>query len=205
MIRKLYANLFLYREKLLMKVLNGGSDDFYQSLKELGIKGSRDSDERFEKYDLKKYLKKDFEVLDIGCNKGFFSIITSRFVKRVTGIDNKTINIKIGKIALKKLNISNVKLMRYDFKKFKTNKKYDVIYSFAIHHWVGMSFDAYIKKLDFMLKDKGLIVFESHDLTSLDLYLEPKLSIFKELGFKEVFKTQDYENGKRVTIIFEKK
>ncbi|MFT4244839.1 MAG: hypothetical protein ACMXYB_05290 [Candidatus Woesearchaeota archaeon] len=56
-----------------------------------------------------------------------------------------------------------------------------------------------------MLKDKGFIVFESHDLTSLDLYLEPKLGIFKELGFKEVFKTQDYENGKRVTIIFEKK
>ena len=204
MIRKIYRNLFLQREKFIMKILNGGSNDFYQSLKELNIKGLRNTDERFEKYKLKNILKEDFEVLDIGCNKGFFSIVTSRFVKNVTGVDNKFINIQIGKQAMKKLNIENVKLIKKDFKKFKTSKKFDLIYSFAIHHWVGLSFENYIKKINTFLKKDGIIVFESHDLDTLDLYLEPKLKIFKELGFKEIFKTKEYENGKRVTIIFKK-
>lgn len=204
MIGKIYNALFVNRTKTMMKLLNLNIK-FYQSLEELGLKGKRNTIKRFEKYDMKKILKPNHAVLDIGCNTGFFSMSVARYVKEVDAIDNKKINIIQGRLAKKQLNIKNLNLIRGRFETYKTTKKYDVILSFAVHHWVKMSLDDYIKKIKGLLKQKGILVFESHNLSNMDLHFDRKIEIIKEQGFKVIKKIPMKEDGNRICIILEKK
>lgn len=63
-----------------------------------------------------------------------------------------------------------------------------MILSFAVHHWVKMSLDEYAAKIHQMLNKKGHVIFESHNLATLDAHFERKLEIIQEQGFKVVKK-----------------
>ena len=119
-------------------------DGFYQGLDEIKIKGSRSSEKRFEEYNIEKYLSKDKAILDIGSNCGFFSIFISRFVKNVVGVE---------------------------INPFQTNKKFDIICSFAndstIDDNTKFSFKEYIKKIKSLLTSDGLLIFESQAIDSM--------------------------------------
>ena len=128
---------------------------FYQSLDELGISGTRDTSKRFSKYGLKSILKDEHSVLDIGCNTGFFSIMTSGFVKSVDAFDNKFGNVLTGQIAMFSLGVKNVRLFRSSIEEFSTSNVYNIVYSFAVHHWISLSFKEYAQKLSGLDKPGG--------------------------------------------------
>jgi len=178
---------------------------FYQSLEELGLTGYRNTLERFEKYGLKSLLKPDYQVLDIGCNTGFFSITVSHYVKHVDALDNKKLNILQGRIARKRLNIKNIRFFHTGYEKFRSNKKYDVVLSFAVHHWVGLSLHDYAKKIHSMMKKGGILYFESHDLSSLDSHFDRKLDIVKSAGFSVVRTIDMKDDGNRVCAVLKRK
>ena len=59
---------------------------FYQGFDEIQIDGCRPTEKRFKRYNIEKYLSNDNSALDIGCNCGFLTIFTSRYLSLV--IDN---------------------------------------------------------------------------------------------------------------------
>ena len=174
---------------------------FYQSSEELGISGSRDTVARFERYGLVDVLEEDMVVLDIGCNIGFFSMYTSRFVKHVDAFDNKWGNVFSGWIARRALGLKNVRLFRSSVERFVASRQYDVVFSFAIHHWISLSFREYAQRLVSFVKPGGYLVFESHDLAKLDEDFSEKVALLEELGFVVVKRVDMRADGNRECVI----
>ena len=146
-------------------------DGFYQGLDEIEIKGSRSSEKRFEEYNIEKYLSKDKAILDIGSNCGFFSIFISRFVKNVVGVEINPYLVSIANDTQNYLNITNAAFLSSSFEEFQTNKKFDIICSFAndstIDDNTKFSFKEYIKKIKSLLTSDGLLIFESQAIDSM--------------------------------------
>ena len=146
-------------------------DGFYQGLDEIKIKGSRSSEKRFEEYNIEKYLSKDKAILDIGSNCGFFSIFISRFVKNVVGVEINPYLVSIAKDTQRYLNITNATFLHSSFEEFETDKKFNIIFSFAndstIDDNTKFSFKEYIKKIKSLLTSDGLLIFESQAIDSM--------------------------------------
>ena len=146
-------------------------DGFYQGLDEIKIKGSRSSEKRFEEYNIEKYLSKDKAILDIGSNCGFFSIFISRFVKNVVGVEINPYLVSIANDTQNYLNITNAAFLSSSFEEFQTNKKFDIICSFATDSTIDdntkFSFKEYIKKIKSLLTSDGLLIFESQAIDSM--------------------------------------
>ena len=146
-------------------------DGFYQGLDEIEIKGSRSSEKRFEEYNIEKYLSKDKAILDIGSNCGFFSIFISSFVKNVVGVEINPYLVSIANDTQNYLNITNAAFLSSSFEEFQTNKKFDIICSFAndstIDDNTKFSFKEYIKKIKSLLTSDGLLIFESQAIDSM--------------------------------------
>ncbi|MFC1807294.1 class I SAM-dependent methyltransferase [Candidatus Omnitrophota bacterium] len=141
-----------------------GGDFFYQSYPPLKLRGERPTDIRFKTYKLGDHLDKSKVVLDVGGNTGFFSAYISGFVKNVDIIELNNQLVRVGEKLFEKEHISNVKYVGSDFKNFSANYKYDIILSFAVHRWVGISFNDYILKIKSFLKPDGLLLIESQDV-----------------------------------------
>lgn len=144
-----------------------GGAEFYQSLEEIGIRGIRPTRYRILRYGLNDILKKDFEILDIGCNSGFFDISVSNQVSSITGVEYDDSLVFIAECVRKYMKIENCFFVNADFNDWykEQKQKFDVIFSFAIHHWLNVEPDIYADRLDSLLKSKGFICIESHDLT----------------------------------------
>ena len=157
----------------------------YQTHPDVNLIGKRSTIVRYKAYGLEKYLRKDSEVLDVGANVCLFSIYVSDKVKSVDSVEYDAVKTKIGNIAKRMMKVDNVSIYNEDIKKFKSDKKYDVVFSFAIHMWVGCSLDEYIKILSNFLKPNGVILIESHSLRSsgdkLDTFLKENYKKYKVL------------------------
>lgn len=141
-----------------------GRGGFYQSLESIHIIGQRPTEERFKKYTLKKYLKKDQRVLDIGSNCGFFSLYTSQFVGSVDSIEIEKSFVEIASKVKRFLGAENCNFFRVGFKEFRPEHKYDVVLSLAIHLWVDMDLKCYLNKIDQILNKNGILLLESHNI-----------------------------------------
>jgi SAM-dependent methyltransferase len=141
-----------------------GVHQFYQSYPALGINGARGTLNRQRAYGLNEVLTPDMEVLDIGSNVGFFSIALADRVKHVDLLEFEPELTEIATLVAEKEGKDNVTCICGDFKEFAPDKKYDVIFSFAIHWWVGLSRPDYLQKIASHLKEDGLILIESHTL-----------------------------------------
>jgi len=150
------------RKEFLKEVEQFGTDNFYQNYPPLKISGKRDSLCRYKVYGLEKRLKKTWSILDIGGNIGFFSAFLSKFVKQVDIIEQNNKLTDIGKKLLEYENITNVNVKNLDFKSYDSKKKYDLIMSLAIHRWVGLELQEYLRKIHLLLKKGGLLLIESH-------------------------------------------
>jgi 2-polyprenyl-3-methyl-5-hydroxy-6-metoxy-1,4-benzoquinol methylase len=150
------------RNEFLKEVEQFGVDDFYQNYPPLKISGRRNTLSRFKIYEMQKRLGKDLEVLDIGGNIGFFSLYLSRFVKSIDLVEQNKNLTDIGKKLAEYEKITNVNIINLDFKKYSPDKKYDMIMSLAVHGWVDMDFEEYLKKIKSLLKDGGTVLMESH-------------------------------------------
>ncbi len=148
---------------------------FYQGFDEIQIDGCRPTEKRFKRYNIEKYLLNDNSALDIGCNCGFLTIFTSRYLSHIDGVELNSYLVKIGNDTKDYLKINNVNFHTSSFEDYKTEKKYDIIFSLANDETIDgntkFTFCEYLQKILDLLKEDGLLMFET---VSPDTY-EPKL------------------------------
>ena len=146
-------------------------DGFYQGLDEINIKGSRSSEKRFKEYNITKYLSKNNVTLDIGSNCGFFSIFVSKYFKHITGVEINPYLVAIANDTKQYLGIANTMFISSTFEDFKTNNKFDIIFSLANDSTIDgntkFNFKEYINKIKKLLKDDGILIFESQAVDSM--------------------------------------
>ena len=146
-------------------------DGFYQGLDKINIKGSRSTEKRFNEYNIGSLFSKNKNVLDIGRNCGFVSLYTSEFVKNVIGVEINPFLVKISNETKVFLEIKNVKFICSAFEEYKTEEKFDIVYSFANDSTIDgnttLNFDEYIDKIKKLLKDDGILIFEGQAIDSM--------------------------------------
>ena len=173
--QKKHWNSFIYAKK----------DLFYQGFDKINLKGCRSTEKRFEQYSIESYLNKTQNALDIGCNCGFFTLLISKYVNCITGVEINPYLINIAKDTQDFLKITNTEFHVSSFENFITEKKFDVVFSLANDETVDgntkFTFNEYIKKIMNISNPKSLLIFET---MSQDTYFperfEPKLSFLKE-------------------------
>lgn len=168
------------REELLnriQKIYNEENQDFgygkfYQSLPELDIEGMRPTETRISKYEFSRFLNNKQDVLDLGCNCGFLDISVADHVKTVTGVEYNNTLVRIADEVAKYLNKQNVTFINDDYNNWRKHntKQYDVVFSFAVHHWFGVTPYGYAKDLSKIIKTGGILYFESQDVTGDKIY-----------------------------------
>ena len=210
-LRKCGIKNLIIREKLL-KILNTkkqtfGRGKFYQSLPQLNIIGQRPTEKRFKIYELENILNKDQEVLDIGCNVGFFDIFISKHIKHIDGIDINKKLIYIGNIVKNYLKINNISFYHCSFEDFKLDKKYNIIFLFAIYHWTSYSFTEFLFKVKKLLKPNGYIIIESHNIHTIDKKFDERISYMEKMSLKKLWdgKIKDDGNIERRYAILQSK
>ncbi len=158
---------------------------FYQGFDEIKIDGCRSTEKRFEEYNIEKYMSKQKSALDIGCNCGFFSLFVSKFLGHVTGIDINQYLVSIANDTKEFLKINNVNFVSSKFEKFQTDKKFDIIFSFAndstIDNNTEFNFEEYLQKILNLLKNDGLLIFENQAIdVIIPQNFAPKMKILEK-------------------------
>lgn len=203
-------------EKLVervLKELTNGRPDFgdgipYQSLELIGLEGQRPTLYRILKYHLREICVAEKTVLDIGCNTGFIDMTISPYVKSVTGVEYDNVLANIANEVKQYLEIENCSFINGSFQKWiaeNRNEKYDIIFSFAVHHWIGLEAKKYVESLNELLNIDGYICFESHIITDDDGYFEC-IKCFEEKGYTIIRRENIMDDGihKREFIIMKK-
>jgi 2-polyprenyl-3-methyl-5-hydroxy-6-metoxy-1,4-benzoquinol methylase len=186
------------RNRFLSEVEQFGTNDFYQNYPPLKISGKRNTLCRYAIYGMEKRLSRDFKVLDIGGNIGFFSLYLSKYVKSIDIVEQNSNLTDIGKRLAEYEKIKNVNIFNQDFKEFQKEEKYDFVMSLAIHKWVGMEFEDYLSKVHSHLKVSGLLLVESHIIYGNDGdYILPKLEKMKEFDIVQKGEIDDHDGKYR--------
>ena len=186
-----------------------GGEKFYQSFKELGIEGMRSTGERISLYHIKDFINPGDEVLDIGCNCGFFAMQVAPYVKKVVGYEIEPKFVNIANKVSKFLNIENVEFRCENFLERKEQETYNIVFSFAIHNWImklGFSEEEFIEMIYNLLKKDGYLFFDSHALqfTGFNKQYRKLSSMFVNKGMK-VCLHQNYQcDFEREIIVFQK-
>ena len=186
-IKKLHSRLDIFVKEQNEKwksFVYAKENGFYQGFDEIGIKGCRSTEKRFKNYDIEEYLSKKSRALDIGCNCGFFTIFTSRFVKDITGVEINPYLLKIANETKEFLDIENTRFIESSFEKFECEEKFDIIFSLANDETIDgntkFTFSEYILKIHKLLTDKGVLIFETMAQDTFEPRLfSPKLEILK--------------------------
>lgn len=155
---------YTLRKKLLAGNEIFWDNNFYQSYPPLSFHWERDSLLRVKNFKLEKYLHPNHILLDIGGNLWFFSLYISHMVQHIDVIEYSQTLVEIWNILKEHEKIKNVSINQWDFTDFESQKKYDIILSFAVHKWINMSFEDYITKLLSLLQSDGIIFLESQNL-----------------------------------------
>ena len=158
---------------------------FYQGFDKIGIQGCRPTEKRFLRYKIEKYLSKDKIALDIGSNCGFLTIHLSTFLKYVDGVELNPYLTSIGNDTKKFLDEKNVDFHTTRFEDYQTEKKYDIIFSFANDDTIDgntqFTFDEYVNKIQKLLQPRGLLMWETISPDTYDPELfEPKRKILQK-------------------------
>lgn len=147
-----------------------GGAKLYQSFEPLGFEGTRPSCYRIEKYGIREILKKSDDILDIGCNTGFFDMIISTEVHSIVGVEYDKTLCEIANLICKYTQTDNCTFINSDYIEWsqRERRRFNIVFSFAIHRWLPISSQEYIKLIDAQLEKNGYLVFESHDIKSGD-------------------------------------
>lgn len=167
--------------------LDFGSNLFYQSFEKIGLVGRRPTLYRLEKYGIEKFLNENMDVLDIGCNVGFVDLTVAPLVKSVLGIEYDAPLVKIANDVKEYMQAWNCEFIQSDFEEwYKGNKrKFDVVFSFAVHHWLNLAPEKYMKMLDDIIKEHGYLCLESLGGADFDTDKEYKccLKYLLDMGY----------------------
>lgn len=188
---------------------------FYQGLEEIDIDGWRPSENRLKKYNIDKYLLKEKTALDIGCNCGFFTIVVSRHVKHIEGLDINPYLINIANDVKDFLEINNASFCKSSFEDYNIVEKFDIIFSLGNDETIDgntkFMFSQYIEKIYSILAHDGILIFESQ---AIDAYyakaiFQPKLekleTLFEILENKIVEAEYPINVPNRIFLILKKK
>lgn len=141
---------------------DNGHYRYYQSFDKIGLKGQRPVEERYKVYQLDKIINKNSVVLDLGSNIGCMSLHIAERAKEVHGVEFYSDFNKIANLIKNELAISNCFFHTKKLLNFKTDKKFDVILSLAVH---GASIEGFTNLTENiykkMIKKNGYLVFES--------------------------------------------
>lgn len=185
-----------------------GDCQFYQSFERIGIKGKRPTLYRIQKYGIREIVKKEFDILDIGCNSGFLDMEIASSVNSVTGIEMDGTLVTIANRVKDYIKASNCKFINTDFDQWYLNndKTFDVVFSFAIHHWLNLSPLKYVERLGNLIRPGGYLFLESHDYATSEKEYEDICSILlgKEYAMKNQGDIIDDGFTKRKWAIFQK-
>ena len=163
-----------------------GQVQFYQSFEQIGLTGTRPTLYRIEKYRMKKFLRKEQDILDIGCNTGFLDMEIASMVKTVTGVEYDQSLVEVANCVKEYVAAENCTFLNRDFHDWyqKNDRTYNVIFSFAIHHWLNLEPEEYAQRIDKLLSAGGYVCFESHDLCEKqDEEYEDCLSVWRSIGY----------------------
>ena len=164
-----------------------GKGGFYQSFEPLGWDGQRKTQLRFEAYALEKFFSKDHDVLDAGCNSGFFANFLSPFVKSVDGFDNNASLIKMANTLARYLKNANATFHVSDFSSFIPRKKYDLVMACALHQWIKLNEKDFCDTIRKWLKDGSYVLVESHQIDK-DKQYDKIIKYLKTVGFQNKHK-----------------
>ena len=144
---------------------------FYQGFDEIGVDGCRSTEGRFNEYNILRYLSKEKNALDVGSNCGFFTLYTSRFLKSIEGVEINPYLVRISNYAKEYLGIKNSEFHNLSFESFESEKKYDIVFSFANDETIDgntkFNFCEYVMKISSLLKNGGMLIFESQAMDSM--------------------------------------
>jgi SAM-dependent methyltransferase len=177
--------------------LHGGGG-FYQSCEQLLVRGQRPTAARFDKYGLSSLLAPTDRLLDIGCNCGFLALHCAPFVREVVGIDVEPRFVAMANKAQGFLGRNNCRFVETSFDEFHDGELFDVIFSFAVHHWISMPLAAYADRLRELLRPGGHVLIESQDLNSHDADWDEKLAAVCSRAFSVVRSGTLSDDGVRV-------
>lgn len=180
---------------------------FYQSYSEIGIPGIRNTQERIAIYGCRDYLKSTDQVLDIGCNCGFFDLQISSYVGQITGMDPQDEFVQIANETKKILGIKNATFVCADYANARLPNSYDAIFSLAVHSNVilsGISIESYMEKIMGNLAKDGILFFESHDLRNDKDRYKYMVQEFSRRGM-EICRKETYKSDfERTITVFRK-
>lgn len=186
---------------------------FYQGFDELEIDGWRPTEKRFADYDIESYLSLDKSALDIGSNCGFFTLHSSKFVKRIFGVEINPYLISIADDAKNFLNINNTFFHNSSFEQFNTDERFDIIFSLAndstIDQNTTFDFFQYVDKILQLLTPTGILIFECQAADMMPpSKFDPKLdhlkTFFKILEQKTVTSEYPVNVPKRIFLVLQR-
>jgi ubiquinone biosynthesis O-methyltransferase len=114
---------------------------------------------------ISKYLKKNYEILDIGCGAGTLDFYFADKGYRVTAIDISDKAIQSCKQTQKNLNLNNLNFKVADFQNTKIKGKFDfVIFTEVIEHLP--SDDLALKSIYRLLKPGGILFLSTPSINA---------------------------------------
>ena len=104
-----------------------------------------------------QHLQDHTDILDVGCGTGLVSnLFASRYNSNFTAVDFSD-SIEYAQQFAVSNNINNVKWIRQDFTKFKSEKKYDTIICCGVLHHIP-EYKKALEKIKYLLKPGGKLL-----------------------------------------------
>ncbi len=208
--RQMLLNNYDYYEAVIDEMVTSDNifagGRYYQGCKEIGLRGSRNNEERIVLYKIPQLLNESMLALDMGCNYGFFDLLAAPYLNNIVGIDIEPAFIRIAEKTAGLLGIDNARFTcRNAFEALKdSHEKYDVIFNLGVYGYIledNISEMEFAETIMSKLKADGLLFFESHPLTTIDRiksykrissYFKSKMKIISHLFYESIGEREFY-------------
>ena len=150
---------------------------------------------------LSPYIKKDMQVLDVGCGPGFFTIEISKLLNgtgKVIGADLQEEMLLKVKEKIEKLKLNNIKLHKTEKDSLNLNEKVDFILVFYMLHEIPNQKN-FLNELSDALNDDGKILISEPKFHVNKESFKKSLELIKDAGF-EIIEEPHIFNSRSVLI-----
>lgn len=131
---------------------------------------------------IKKYLKKEYALLDIGCGTGRHLTYWSKHVSDIVGIDSSKQMLHYAKKKFPTESTSTLSLTQSGIENFETSKQFDVaVMLFTVaNHITSQDLQKGFTNVCALLKKKGVFIFDLTNFYSfLDSYKPESVRTYK--------------------------
>ncbi len=173
---------------------------------------SNNKPSNFSKFIYKKFLKKNYILLDIGTGDGRDAFLFRKKIKFIYGIDLSNVAIKKNNKKIKKLNFKNISFKNISINGLKNlkNKKINFIYGrFFIHAIDNVKENIFINNIAKYFKNKTLVALEFRTTQDKLIYHGKKIGKYERITdhyrrFIDVKKFEKKLRNKKFKIIYKK-